>query len=423
MPQKTLLWHYRSCHEYLIAFSNVKIYQNRLVTFPSWMKDMPDVGVEYIHVPDGIYDRGGRKGNVNEAQKVAEMVFEHFDACRQGRFNRTLGVIAFGMVQQQAIENVLCRMRAERPEYEAYFNENVEEPFFVKSLENVQGDERDTIIFSIGYAKGPDGKMVMNFGPLGQQGGERRLNVAITRAKINIKLVGSILPTDIDVNRVSTEGPKLLRSYMEFAINGPQSLIPETQSGPQFDSPIEQAIYELLTKAGYQVDTRVGCSNYRIDLAVRHPDHSDSYAIAIECDGASYHASRTARERDRIRPDVMKGMGWKLYRIWSPDWVKDPASEGDRLLEAVQDAIASFKGAESAPAGSAVKVDKKEDIKEEMVVVTDASEEADADNPYNFAPCPDVEIPDGMSVQGPYGRQNGLKYLIDTCFPGRPAAA
>ncbi|MBS7327923.1 MAG: DUF4011 domain-containing protein [Oxalobacter sp.] len=416
LPEKTLLWHYRSRHEHLIAFSNAEIYQNRLVTFPSWMADMPDIGVEYVHVPDGVYDRGGRKGNVNEAQKIAEMVFEHFEACKQGRFNRSLGVIAFGIVQQQAIEAALRRMRTERPEYEEYFNEGLEEPFFIKSLENVQGDERDTIIFSIGYAKGADGKMVMNFGPLGQQGGERRLNVAITRAKFNIKLVGSILPTDIDVNRISTDGPKLLKAYMEFAIQGQQALPPAAQSNASQDEPLETAIHDLLVSKGYQVDTHVGCSGYRLDLAVKHPDHPGCYAIAIECDGASYHAAKTARERDRIRPDVLQSMGWKTYRVWSPDWVKDPQSEGQRLIEAVEEAIKNFKLDTAPQATPPAKTEKAEEPKEEMVVVT-AAEEVDATNPYHFDPAPEVAVPSTMSPKGPFGRQTCLKYLITTYFP------
>ncbi|MBR6000148.1 MAG: hypothetical protein IK089_02710, partial [Oxalobacter sp.] len=372
---------------------------------------------EYVHVPDGVYDRGGRKGNAIEAQKIAEMVFAHFEACKQGRFNRSLGVIAFGIVQQQAIEAALRRLRSEHPEYEEYFNEGVEEPFFVKSLENVQGDERDTIIFSIGYAKGPDGKMVMNFGPLGQQGGERRLNVAITRAKFNIKLVGSILPTDIDVSRITTEGPKLLKAYMEFAIQGQQALLPAAKANASQEEPLETAIHDLLVSKGYQVDTQVGCSGYRIDLAVRHPDYSGCYAIAIECDGASYHAAKTARERDRIRPDVLQGMGWKTYRIWSPDWVKDPQAEGQRLIEAVEDAIKNFKLDIAPPVKPPVKTEGGETPKEEEMVVVTAAEETDTANPYHFDPAPEVVVPSTMSPKGPFGRQTCLKYLITTYFP------
>jgi len=179
LPERTLLWHYRSRHEHLIAFSNAKIYKNNLITFPSNVDKVPDNGVEYEYVRDGFYDRGGKKGNVIEAKRVAEIVFEHF----KKHPNRSIGVIAFGEVQQQAIDTAIRKMRMENQMFESFFNEDKEEPFFVKNLENVQGDERDTIIFSIGYAKDANGVFRMNFGPLSKIGGERRLNVAITRAK------------------------------------------------------------------------------------------------------------------------------------------------------------------------------------------------------------------------------------------------
>ena len=345
-PERTLRWHYRSRHESLIAFSNAKIYKSNLITFPSNTEKSANNGVEYVHVPGGFYDRGGRKGNVNEARKVAELVFEHF----RNMPDRSLGVIAFGEIQQMAIETELRRMRLENQSFEPFFAEDREEPFFVKSLENVQGDERDTIIFSIGYAKDDSGVFRNQFGPLGKAGGERRLNVAITRAKYNVKLVGSILPTDIDVDRISTEGPKLLRAYMEYAINGPESLacaIEETDI-VSHDSPFEEAVYNFLDRKGYKLATQVGCSGYRIDMAVKHPSLSGIYVLGIECDGAMYHSARTARERDRLRQDVLEKMGWKIYRIWSTDWIKDPVSEGNKLLAAVEEAIASY-GTQDTP--------------------------------------------------------------------------
>ena len=205
LPERTLLWHYRSRHEHLIAFSNAKIYKNNLITFPSNVDKVPDNGVEYEYVRDGFYDRGGKKGNVIEAKRVAEIVFDHF----KKHPNRSIGVIAFGEVQQQAIDTAIRKMRMENQMFESFFNEDKEEPFFVKNLENVQGDERDTIVFSIGYAKDSNGVFRMNFGPLSKSGGERRLNVAITRAKYNVKLVGSILPTDINIDKITSDGPKL----------------------------------------------------------------------------------------------------------------------------------------------------------------------------------------------------------------------
>jgi Superfamily I DNA and RNA helicases and helicase subunits len=336
-PERTLLWHYRSRHEGLIAFSNAKIYKNNLITFPS---SVDTTGVDYIPVQEGVYDRGGSKGNVIEATKVAELVFDHF----QNFPNRSLGVIAFSKVQQKAIEEAIDKMRLEHKEFEHFFAENNQDEFFVKNLETVQGDERDTIIFSVGYAKNAAGAMNMNFGPLSKPGGERRLNVAITRAKYNVKLVCSIEPTDIDINRVSDDGPKLLRSYIEFAKYGPSVLANEITESDivKHDSPFETAVYNFLDRKGYKLATQVGCSGYRIDMAVKHPTLSGHYVLGIECDGASYHSARTARERDRLRQDVLESMGWKIYRIWSTDWIKDPITEGNRLLKNVEKAITEY---------------------------------------------------------------------------------
>ena len=345
LPERTLRWHYRSRNEELIAFSNTKIYHNNLITFPSNIERIKDNGVEYTYVPTGRYDRGGKKGNVAEAEKVVDMIFEHISLHPE----RSLGVIAFGEVQQQAIETVLNRRRLEDQKYELFFAEDQEEAFFIKNLENVQGDERDTIIFSIGYAKDKNNIMRMNFGPLSKSGGERRLNVAITRAKYNVKLVGSIMPTDIDVDRVSAEGPKLLRSYIDFAINGQQVLEQNITESDlvEHDSPFEEAVFNYLDRKGYRLATQVGCSGYRIDIAVKHPTLSGVYVLGIECDGASYHSARTARERDRLRQDVLENMGWKIYRIWSTDWIKDPKTEGEKLIEAIESAIANYGVQES----------------------------------------------------------------------------
>lgn len=340
LPERTLRWHYRSRHESLIAFSNAKIYKNKLITFPSNIEKVENNGVEYIYVADGYYDRGGKKGNVIEANKVADLVFKHF----KEQPYRSLGVIAFGEVQQQAIETVIRERRIQNQEFEPFFSEDKEEAFFIKNLENVQGDERDTIIFSIGYAKDAAGVFRMNFGPLSKSGGERRLNVAITRAKYNVKLVGSIMPTDIDIDKISSEGPKLLRAYIDFAINGTQVLEREITESDivEHDSPFEEAVYNFLDRKGYKLATQVGCSGYRIDMAVKHPTLSGIYVLGIECDGAAYHSAKTARERDRLRQDVLENMGWKIYRIWSTDWIKDPITEGQKLVEAIENAIANY---------------------------------------------------------------------------------
>lgn len=185
----------------------------------------------------------------------------------------------------------------------------------------------------------------MNFGPLSKSGGERRLNVAVTRARYNLKLVGSIMPTDINVDKINSLGPKLLRQYIDYAINGPKAIISEIQvdDAVSFDSPFEESVYKFLANEGYNVATQVGCSGYRIDMAVRHPDYNGRFAIGIECDGAAYHSARTTRERDRLRQAVLESMGWKIHRIWSTDWIKDPNAEKKKLLETIDKAISNYQ--------------------------------------------------------------------------------
>lgn len=420
LPERTLLWHYRSRHEHLIAFSNAKIYKNQLITFPSNIDKAPNTGVEYYYVPDGFYDRGGRKGNVVEAAEVAKLVFEHFQKVPE----RSLGVIAFGENQQQAIELAVRKMRLENQQFEEFFNEDRPEPFFIKSLENVQGDERDTIIFSIGYAKDAAGVMRMNFGPLSRIGGERRLNVAITRAKYNVKLVGSILPTDINIEKISSNGPKLLRSYIDFAMNGPEVLVNETAESDivEHDSPFEEAVYNFLESKGYKLATQVGCSGYRIDMAVKHPTLSGRFVLGIECDGASYHSARTARERDRLRQDILEGMGWKIYRIWSTDWIKDPVSEGQRLLAAIEMAINNYS--ETKPQNILNTAPANQQVTEtaDFVTVEDKSADTEnSDNIYGFTSAVDTDFKDMYKVpRDIYGKpklSGCIKALVENEYP------
>lgn len=355
LPRQWLRWHYRSRHEHLIAFSNAKIYNNELTTFPSSVDKAPNIGVEYIYLENGLYESGKRQ-NLSEAKKVVELIHDHI----LNRPDRSLGIIAFSQSQQAAIDMAVRQFRYAHQEFETFFNEERDEPFFIKNLENVQGDERDTIIFSIGYGKDASGKMYMRFGPLNNQGGYRRLNVAITRAKYNVKLVGSIQPTDIDLERTSAEGVKMLRSYIEYAIKGPISLAQEmtTQETVMNDSPFEETVYDFLVNRNYNVATQVGCSGYRIDMAIKHSTLSGRFVLGIECDGASYHSARTARERDRLRQEVLEKMGWKIYRIWSTDWIKDPITEGQKLIEAIQKAMSSYTDDLTATASDSGEADK-----------------------------------------------------------------
>ena len=339
LPRKMLRWHYRSRCESLIAFSNKHFYSNQLVTFPNPVVEGDDACVSLVLVPDGVYLRGKQAGggtNRPEARRVAGMVMEHF----QRNPHQSLGVIAFSQTQQTAIDDALRVLRQQKPWMEAHFAEDRSEAFFVKNLENVQGDERDVIFFSVGYGKDAAGKMLMNFGPLNKLGGERRLNVAITRAKHRVCLVSSILPSDINPARTSAEGVLLLQKYMEFAQQGVSSLARETSESAdaEADSLFEWEVGEALQRAGLTIRRQIGCSGYRIDMAVIDPDHLGRYILGVECDGATYHSSKTARDRDRLRQQVLEGLGWRILRIWSTDWVKEPKRQVQRVLDAVQSA-------------------------------------------------------------------------------------
>ena len=336
LPNRTLLWHYRSKHENLIAFSNREIYKNDLITFPNSITKVPDMGVEYIYVENGYYESGGKNCNIREAQKCIILVLEHI----QKHPERSLGIIAFSEKQQTAIENAIIDFRERAPQYEWFFDESKDEPFFVKNLENVQGDERDTIIFSICYAKDKNGKMYMRFGPLGHAGGERRLNVAITRAKCNVKLVGSILPSDIDLSRTKSEGVRMLRSYIEFAMKG-SSVLKSAEREEAFETVDEfcNIVAKFLENNGYKVQKQVGCSDCKIDIAIENPNVDGEFIAGIECDGISYVHAKTARDRDHLRSAVLENMGWNLYRVWSTEWSRNPKAEGEALISFIQSII------------------------------------------------------------------------------------
>ena len=329
LPSCTLLWHYRSKDESLIAFSNKEIYNNRLITFPNCSKGR-DRGLEYIYVSDGVYQN---RTNSREAQKCVSLLQEHLVRHPE----RSLGIIAFSVKQQAVIEEAINEFRLQHPEYEEFFDEEKEEPFFVKNLENVQGDERDTIIFSICYGRNSQGKMYMRFGPLGINGGERRLNVAITRAKYNVKLVGSILPTDISLERTAAEGVRLLRAYISYAMQNDYTMpsgVEDVKTGNVF----ADAVSGFLRENGYLVRRNVGESDYKIDIAVIHPDYREEYLAGIECDGTNYTMARTAKDRDVLRKRIMNGAGWQLYHMWSYGWFRNPAYEKEKLLAFLQEA-------------------------------------------------------------------------------------
>lgn len=336
LPTLRLEWHYRSRHESLIAFSNHRYYDSRLITFPSPVTR--DMAVKLVAVP-GIYDRGGSRTNRAEAEAIVKTIVEHFS--NEERRRMTLGVVTFNQPQQRLIEMLLDEELRRAPELEMRIDEHGPERLFIKNLENVQGDERDLILFSITYGKDAAGRMAMNFGPLNREGGQRRLNVAITRARMGVTIFSSILGEDIDLSRIRASGVADLKTYLEYAAKGPQAIVQQAvPTGLESESPLEADVMRALRDRGWIVHPQVGCSGYRIDLAVVDPRQPGRYILGIECDGATYHALPTARDRDRLRQHILEGLGWSLHRIWSTDWWTDPERELDKLETALRKASA-----------------------------------------------------------------------------------
>ena len=328
-PQRMLRWHYRSRHESLIALSNQQFYDGKLVIFPGPGSN-DQKGLLFRHLKDTIYDRGKTRSNPKEAEIVADAVMEHAKKYPQ----QSLGVVAFSTAQRQAITDALEERRRAQPELEPYFAAHADEPFFVKNLENVQGDERDVIFISIGYGRTETGNVSMSFGPLNNEGGERRLNVLITRAKSRCVVFTNITADDIDLGKTQSEGIKALKSFLYFAQHGK---LFESEDSIKADSlPFESHVAAKLEAMGYTVRRQLGSKGFYIDLAVVDPLHPDKYLIGILCDGAAYDAARSARDRDRLRHQVLTAMGWKLYQVWSADWLRDPVRALQQLVAAIE---------------------------------------------------------------------------------------
>ena len=335
IPRRRLRWHYRSRRESLIAFSNHHFYDDDLVTFPSSLDSQGDRGVRLEYVPAGRW-HGGTGAGVNpiEAEYTAAIVLEY---ARQNP-QSSLGVITMNQAQQLLVLEHLERKRRSTPRMDDFFSESNLEPFFVKNLENVQGDERDAIILTVNYANNDLGDLSHNFGPLNKPGGERRLNVAVTRARDQLIVISSIRCDEIDLKRTQSRGARLLRSYLDFAERGPEAMAAEIreQGNRDFESDFEREVARALEAEGLDVRRQVGCGTYRIDLAIVDPDRPGRYVLGIECDGATYHSSVTARDRDRLRQEVLEDLGWTICRVWSTDWVRDPRRQIERVLRAFQ---------------------------------------------------------------------------------------
>ena len=333
LPALSLRWHYRSQHEDLIAFSNYSFYGGSLVTFPSSKTIGEDVGIEMYRV-NGIYRRAGARDNLIEADKVVERVLHH----ARSNAHLTLGVVAFSEAQASAIDSKLELARRNSPDLDEYFSSDRLKGVFVKNLESVQGDERDIIIFSVGYGRDEFEKLTMNFGPINNAGGQRRLNVAITRARRRVEIVSSIGPEDF--SGTGSEGVRHLQRYLDFAVRGIKALALDLNfSEGDVESPFEEEVLRVLHGHGYDVVPQVGTAGYRIDLGVRAPGKAGQFVLGVECDGTMYHSSKVARDRDRLRQEVLEGLGWRLYRIWGTSWYRYRDIEIARLLNAVESAI------------------------------------------------------------------------------------
>ncbi len=338
IPCINLNWHYRSRCESLITFSNHKYYGGKLITFPN--NDTGGMSVHY-HPVESIYKEGQNRINRGEAEAIVEDIVTKL---RQPAFNKSIGIVTFNTDQQKLINDLFENKRREYPEIEPHFAEDKFDAIFVKNLESVQGYERDQIYFSITFGKDAAGKLSMNFGPMNQAGGTRRLNVAVTRAKEEMHVFASLRPEQIDLSRTSAEGIRDLKHFLEYAQRGSSALVaPVGAPGGFFDSPFEQAVAEKLHAKGWVTHSQVGVSGYRIDLGVVNPDAPGIYLSAVECDGATYHSSATARDRDFLREQILRDLGWEVIRIWSTDWWIDSASALEQVDKQLHQLLADYR--------------------------------------------------------------------------------
>jgi very-short-patch-repair endonuclease len=332
IDSRMLEWHYRSRDERLITFSNIYLYDRGLTTFPGIAG--PDC-IRHVHVPHIPGEVGSETSAAAEVNVVVDLILKHAET----QPDKSLGVIAMGVKHADRIDEALRSALHEREqEFAEFFDESRSEPFFIKNLERVQGDERDAIILSVGYGKNADGRLLYRFGPLNMEGGERRLNVAITRAKERMTLVSAFTHHDMDLERSHARGVELLRAYIEYCASRGSQLGQQATSIPELN-PFEVDVRDNLTRAGIHLVPQYGCSGYRIDFAVKHPAQPGRMVLAIECDGAAYHSSQSARDRDRLRQEHLENLGWVFHRIWSQDWFTNKQTEIERTKVAYETAL------------------------------------------------------------------------------------
>ena len=343
--------HYRSRHDSLIRYSNHYFYDDRLLTFPSPRK-VAAHGVEAVYLPHGRYEAGGSRTNRIEAEKVVELVLQQM---RTRPATESFGVVALSRAQADLIELLFDEARLHQSEFDSRFARDRDERFFVKNLENVQGDERDHVFLSIGYGPTDSGRVYNRFGPINSEGGERRLNVAVTRARRSMTVVHSLRPEDIISE---SRGARLLKRYLEFARSPDTALEQNLTVNAQAETEnlFEESVRRALVERGHRVDVQVGVAGYRIDLAIQAED-GDGYALGIECDGATYHSAPAARDRDWLRQSILEGLGWKIHRVWSRAWIQNPGRELEALEHALNESEAQLGDTDDSVNGTQIEGD------------------------------------------------------------------
>ena len=339
LPSKHLLWHYRSKHESLITFSNSQYYENSLLTFPS--PDDLSTKVKFVSV-GGYYDRGKTRQNSFEARAVVDEIIRRLSDPLLSK--RSIGVVTFSSVQQTLVDDLLNEAFMLRPDLELIATET-HEPIFIKNLENVQGDERDVILFSVGYGPDKEGKVNLNFGPLNREGGWRRLNVAVSRARYEMKVFSTLKADQIDITRTAARGVVSLKAFLDFAEKGKGSMVVACNNGKPKNSGIVDHIAKRLKENGFIVNTNIGCSGFKIDIGITNPVKPSEYILGILCDGYSYKESKTAKDREIVQAGVLRLLGWQIHKVWSCDWWDNP----DKVLEEIVLAIKNIKQGDLVP--------------------------------------------------------------------------
>jgi very-short-patch-repair endonuclease/DNA polymerase III delta prime subunit len=422
IPQRVLNLHYRSRRESLIAFSNSRYYDSALVTFPAPVH--PDKGVSLVR-PEGFYARGKARHNQGEAKAIVAEIVRRLGSEDPAVRNLSIGVVTFNTEQQSLIEDLLDKARSDDPAIEWAFSEDdTLEPVFVKNLETVQGDERDVILFSITYGPDEAGHVTMNFGPLNRTGGERRLNVAMTRARSEMMVFSTMPPERIDLSRTQARAVADLKHFLEYAERGASALGAAIHgSMGDFESPFEVAVARGLQQKGWVVHPQIGVSAYRIDMGIVNPDEPGVYLAGIECDGAMYHSSANARERDKIRQGVLEGLGWTLFRLWSTDWWTNRAKALDQLDSALAQRLQQVREERAQKMKELAEKESRYEVVSSEAIEPSREQpgidQSDVVTHYSHATLSGFDLDPGQFYQSEYDGllENMILHVIDTEGP------